>query len=159
MVSPKVERLLLWWNRPYMITIRNLIWIFIGQGWVIFLFYLWGGVALATTIVGIPFALMVWKLSLFVLWPSGLEFRRTDRGPTGALFYILITVWILLAGIVLILFHISLGVAAAATIIGIPAAIQHFKFLLNAVNPFVEAYPNEWARRSAHEVGRTPFPA
>ncbi|KAL0211560.1 hypothetical protein RCL1_005186 [Eukaryota sp. TZLM3-RCL] len=154
---PTFERFMLWFNRPYMLLIRNLIWIFIGQGWLIFTFYLFGGLGLALTIVGFPLALAVWKLSIYVLWPSGLEFRRTeDIGVSKGLYYILIVVWLIFAGIALIVFHITLGFAALMTIIGIPAAIQHFKFLRNAINPFgLKSYPTEWARRSAHEIGRS----
>ncbi|KAL0226857.1 hypothetical protein P9112_014181 [Eukaryota sp. TZLM1-RC] len=151
------ERVRLWFNKPWMIIARNIIWIILGPGFVVFLLYLIGGLFLAITIVGIPWAVRVWQMSRYIIWPAGLEIRRTEETPVKALYIFLIVWWLIFIGIALIVIHISLGIALLFTIIGIPAAIEHFKLLQIAWNPLgITMQPTEWASRSSHETGRTP---
>jgi uncharacterized membrane protein YccF (DUF307 family) len=53
-----------------MSLIGNLIW-FIFGGLLLGIGYLFGGMVLCLTIVGIPFGLQIIKLGLFAMWPFG----------------------------------------------------------------------------------------
>jgi uncharacterized membrane protein YccF (DUF307 family) len=50
----------------------NLIWL-VCFGWEIFLAHLVGGLLLCLTIIGIPFGIQAFKLSVLALWPFGRE--------------------------------------------------------------------------------------
>lgn len=53
-------------------AIFNLLWLVLF-GWEIFLGHLAAGVLLCLTIIGIPFGLQAFKLSVLSLWPFGRE--------------------------------------------------------------------------------------
>ncbi|ACK65192.1 protein of unknown function DUF307 [Rippkaea orientalis PCC 8801] len=55
-------------------TIFNIIWVIV-VGWSIALAHLMGGLTLAITIIGIPFALQHFKLIPLALFPFGRELR------------------------------------------------------------------------------------
>ena len=57
--------------------IGNLIWIIFG-GFFIFLEYLFGGLVLCLTIVGIPFGLQLFKLAVASLVPFGTKVINTQ---------------------------------------------------------------------------------
>lgn len=51
-------------------VVFNLLWLFVC-GWQLFLGHLLSGVLLCLTIVGIPFGIQSFKLSVLALWPFG----------------------------------------------------------------------------------------
>ncbi|MCU0309654.1 MAG: YccF domain-containing protein [Acidimicrobiales bacterium] len=51
-------------------TIANVIWLVLF-GWALFLAWIVSGVLLCITIIGIPFGIQAFKLSVFALWPFG----------------------------------------------------------------------------------------
>jgi uncharacterized membrane protein YccF (DUF307 family) len=51
-------------------TVFNLIWLVLF-GWAIFTAHLVAGVVLCLTIIGIPFGVQSFKLSVLALWPFG----------------------------------------------------------------------------------------
>ena len=55
-----------------MSLLGNLIW-FIFGGFILGLVYMFGGLVLCLTIVGIPFGLQIMKLGAFAMWPFGGE--------------------------------------------------------------------------------------
>jgi uncharacterized membrane protein YccF (DUF307 family) len=55
-------------------TIGNVIWLLVAGIW-IFITHVALGVALAVTIIGIPFALQHLKLAVLALWPFGRQAR------------------------------------------------------------------------------------
>ena len=57
--------------------IGNIIWVVFG-GLFLSLGYLFGGLVLCLTIVGIPFGLKVMRLGLFALWPFGSTGRQAN---------------------------------------------------------------------------------
>ena len=61
--------------------IGNLLWWFFG-GFESAIGYFTGSLALACTIIGIPFALQTIKIGLLCLWPFGSTVRETNS-PTG----------------------------------------------------------------------------
>ena len=114
--------------------IGNIIWVLFG-GLLISLGYLFGGLILCLTIVGIPFGVQIMRLGLFALWPFGGEVRPKPTA-TGCLQIIMNVLWIIFGGIEVALSHLTLGVVFCCTIIGIPFGLQHFKLMLYAVLPF-----------------------
>ena len=97
--------------------------------------YFSGSLAMALTIVGIPFAIQTFKLGLLCLWPFGSKVTQGDS-PTGCLRVPLNIIWFFFGGIWAWLSHICFGVLLFITIIGIPFAKQHFKMAGLALTPF-----------------------
>ena len=114
--------------------IGNIIWVLFG-GLLISLGYLFGGLILCLTIVGIPFGVQIMRLGMFALWPFGGEVRPKPNA-TGCLQIIMNVLWIIFGGIEVALSHLPLGVVFCCTIIGIPFGLQHFNLMLYAVLPF-----------------------
>lgn len=117
-----------------MSLLGNLIW-FIFGGLFLGLGYIFGGLVLCLTIVGIPFGVQIMKLGLFAMWPFGGEVVQRNK-PTGCLTILLNVLWIIFGGIEVALSHLALGVVFCCTIIGIPFGLQHFKLMLLALLPF-----------------------
>ncbi len=115
-------------------TLGNIIWIVFG-GFLIFLEYIFAGLLLCLTIVGIPFGLQVFKLAGLALWPFGKRIEYMDYAP-GCLSTIMNILWILIGGIWISLSHLVFAILFAITIIGIPFAKQHFKLASLALTPF-----------------------
>ena len=117
-----------------MTFLLNIIWFLLG-GFVVFFAYLIGGLILCLTIIGIPFGIQCFKLSILGLAPFGKEIRDTEP-PGGALAVIMNVIWILLPGLELALIHLFLALIFAITIIGLPFAKQHLKLTRLALMPF-----------------------
>ncbi len=112
----------------------NIIWFILG-GFIIFFGYLLGAVLLCITIIGIPFGIQCFKLSMLAAAPFGKEIRDNDP-PGGALSIIMNIIWILLPGVELAIIHLCLAVIFGITIIGLPIAAQHLKMTRLALLPF-----------------------
>ena len=61
----------------------NVLWLILA-GWALFLAHLVTGVLLCITIVGIPFGVQAFKLSVLALWPFGRSVVGVDEVPPGA---------------------------------------------------------------------------
>ncbi len=114
--------------------IGNIIWVVFG-GLLLSIGYLFGGLVLCLTIVGIPFGVQTMRLGMFALWPFGGDVKPQDNA-TGCISIIMNVLWIIFGGIEVALTHLSLGVFFCITIIGIPFGLQHFKLMLYALLPF-----------------------
>lgn len=114
--------------------IANIIWVIFG-GLIISLGYIFGGIVLCLTIIGIPFGVQVMRLGMFALWPFGGEVVPTQN-PMGCLSLLLNVIWIIFGGIEVALAHLAMGVVFCVTIIGIPFGLQHFKLMIWALLPF-----------------------
>lgn len=117
-----------------MSLIGNLIW-FIFGGLLLGIGYLFGGIVLCFTIVGIPFGLQIMKLGLFAMWPFGGEVVPGNNA-SGCLPLLLNVLWIICGGIEVALTHLALGIVFSITIVGIPFGMQHFKLMMLALMPF-----------------------
>ena len=123
-----------------MALVFNILW-FIFGGWISGLAWLFAGVLLAITIVGLPWSAAAFRIGLFSFAPFGRQIvprqSVTGRGDlgTGPTGFLLNVVWVVLAGWWLALHHLVLAVALAVTIIGIPFAIQHVKLALISFAP------------------------
>lgn len=114
--------------------IGNLLWWLFG-GLEAAIGYFTGSLALAITIIGIPFALQTFKIGLLCLWPFGAEVRRTE-GPNGCIRIPMNIIWIVFGGMWAWITHIFFGILLGITIIGIPFAKQHFKMAGLSLTPF-----------------------
>lgn len=117
-----------------MTCLGNIIWLIFG-GFFASLGYLFGGLALMLTIIGIPFGIQSIKIGVANLSPFGKELVATENAgsPLVIIFNI---IWLLLFGWEIALIHLLSGIILAITIIGIPFAKQHFKLLPLALMPF-----------------------
>lgn len=97
--------------------------------------YFTGSLALALTIVGIPWAYQTFKIGVLCLWPFGTEVNDSDS-PMGCLNLLLNIVWIIFGGLWAWLVHIFFGLLLFVSIIGIPFSRQHFKMARLSLAPF-----------------------
>lgn len=112
----------------------NLLWIIFGGGFIIWLEYVFVGIVLCLTVVGIPFGVQCFKIAGLGLLPFGKDIEhQRNVAVFGTLGNIL---WFFLAGVWICISHLTLAVGLAVTIIGIPFAIQHLKLALLALWPF-----------------------
>ncbi len=112
----------------------NILW-FVFGGFLVTFAYVFGGVVLCITIIGIPFGIQCFKLSILGLAPFGQEIRETEP-PGGCVSVIMNIIWILFAGLHLAILHLILAACFAITIIGLPFAVQHLKMTRLAILPF-----------------------
>ncbi len=112
----------------------NIIWLIFG-GFFAALGYVWGGIILCITVVGIPWGLQCFKLAGLVLWPFGKEVVSSAQN-SGCVSMLLNIVWLLCGGLYTALTHIVFGLLLSITIIGIPFARQHFKLIEISMMPF-----------------------
>lgn len=112
----------------------NIIWLVFG-GLLTAIEYFAAGVALALTIVGIPFALQSFKLGIMMLAPFGQKAVKRKNG-SGCLWSIMNIIWFFVGGFWIALTHFLFGVLFYISIIGIPFGNQHFKLMKTALSPF-----------------------
>lgn len=113
-------------------TILNLIWLILSGFWLACA-YLFAGLILFLTIIGIPFAFASWRIAGFALWPFGrTAVPRSDAGAPSCVGNVL---WLVLAGWWLALGHVITGVILCLTIIGIPLGLANFKLIPISLTP------------------------
>ncbi|MBN4063044.1 YccF domain-containing protein [bacterium AH-315-E09] len=110
----------------------NIIWFIFGGLFTAIEWFI-VGLLLSITVIGIPFGLQCFKIACLVLWPFG---KKVDLGNFGVGGLLLNVLWILLAGWILALTHITIGFLFCITIVGIPFGLQHFKFARLSFLPF-----------------------
>ncbi|MDF1570664.1 MAG: YccF domain-containing protein [Bacteroidales bacterium] len=112
----------------------NIIWLVFG-GFFTAIGYIWGGLVMMLTIIGIPFGFQLIKIGVLCLWPFGSTFGINNELP-GCLSLLLNLIWLGVAGFWLALTHFIFGVLLSLTIIGLPWGAQHFKLAGFAISPF-----------------------
>jgi uncharacterized membrane protein YccF (DUF307 family) len=117
-----------------MSVLLNILWFILG-GFLISLAYILGGILLCLTIIGIPFGIQCFKLSILGMAPFGQEIRETEP-PGGCIAVVMNVIWIILPGLELALILLFLAAFFAITIIGLPFAAQHLKMTRLAILPF-----------------------
>ncbi len=119
-----------------MSLILNILWIVLG-GFLVFISYVSGGIALCLTIVGIPWGIQCFKLAILGLFPFGSNSVAMDKPiGIGSLNLVLNIIWLVFGGIWLFFTHMIWGVVLCISIIGIPFGLQHFKMMRLAFTPF-----------------------
>lgn len=113
-----------------MALLGNIVW-FIFGGFLAALLWVFIGVLLTVTIIGIPLALQCFKFAEIVLTPFGKDVQLNfDKHP------IVNIVWIIFVGWEMALGYLVIAAFFAVTIIGIPFAIQWLKLTKLALIPF-----------------------
>lgn len=112
----------------------NIIWLVFG-GLECAVGYFTGSLALACTIIGLPWAWQTFKLGLLCLLPFGSSTQSSSM-PMGCLYLPLDLVWLVFGGFLALLSHLFWGCLLCITIIGIPWGRQHFKMARFALSPF-----------------------
>jgi len=107
-------------------VILNVVWLVLA-GIPLALGYALAGLICFVLIITIPWGVASFRVANYVLWPFG---RTVVDKPSAGLGSALGNViWILVAGIWLVLEHIAVAVALALTIVGIPLAIANLKII------------------------------
>ena len=114
--------------------IGNIIWLIFG-GFISAVAYLFGGMILCFTIIGIPFGLQCFKLATFILWPFGSKIVYANSSG-GCLQTIGNIIWIFTGGLCAAISHIVFGFLLCITIIGIPFGRKHFQLIELSLMPF-----------------------
>lgn len=121
-------------------TIGNFLWFILGGLWLGLGWWL-AAVVMAISIVGLPWARSCFVLGAFCFAPFGREAidrreltGRADLG-TGPLGLVGNVIWFVVAGLWLAIGHVVSAAVNAATIIGIPFALQHLKLAGCALAP------------------------
>mgnify|MGYP003358114396 CR=1 FL=1 len=117
-------------------TLLNIIWFFFG-GLLLFLGYVMAGIISCIFIVTIPAGVACFRIAGYVLWPFGK--RVVDKPNAGAGSALMNIVWCLVAGLWLVIGHLTPAAAQAVTIIGIPLAIANLKMIPITCFPFGKA--------------------
>lgn len=94
--------------------IGNLLWWLFG-GLEAAIGYFTGSLALACTIIGIPFAIQTFKIGLLCLWPFGSTVRESNS-PTGCIRIPLNLLWLFFGGLWACLMHLFFGFLLCITI-------------------------------------------
>ena len=114
-------------------TLLNIIWFFFG-GLPLFLGYVMAGIISCIFIVTIPAGVACFRIAGYVLWPFGK--RVVDKPNAGAGSALMNIVWFLVAGLWLVIGHITTAAAQAVTIVGIPLAIANLTMIPITCFPF-----------------------
>jgi uncharacterized membrane protein YccF (DUF307 family) len=120
--------------------ILNILW-FIFGGFIAGLTWLFAGLLLAITIVGLPWAQAAFRIGLFSFMPFGRHVvaRRSVAGRedlgTGPLGFVLNVVWFVLGGWYIALTHLVIGLFQLILIVTIPFGLQHLKLAAIALAP------------------------
>ena len=114
--------------------IGNIIWIIFG-GLLIFFQYIFGGLILCLTIVGIPFGIQCFKFAIVGLAPFGVKITNSSYS-VGCLSTIMNVIWLIFGGLSIVLTHLVFGLLLCITVVGIPFGLQHFKLMSLAFSPF-----------------------
>lgn len=110
--------------------IGNILWFILG-GVILGLLWLFLGVLLCISVIGIPFGLQCFKVAKLSFAPFG---KKVDLNPSKHI--IANVIWALLCGWVLALVYLTAGILCCITIFGIPNGIFAFKLMKLAFCPF-----------------------
>ncbi|NOZ71684.1 MAG: YccF domain-containing protein [Chloroflexi bacterium] len=117
-----------------MSLLGNIIWLIFG-GLLTGLAYIFGGVVLCLTIIGIPFGLQQIKLGFATFAPFGKKVIETGDANSG-LNLLFNVIWLVLFGWEIAVAHLVHAFILFITIVGIPFAKQHLKLIPLSLMPF-----------------------
>jgi|SRR5450631_35299 uncharacterized membrane protein YccF (DUF307 family) len=110
----------------------NIFWIVFGGLWMA-LGWVFAGILMAITIVGLPWTRAAFNIASYTLLPFGqkavsrAQYAGTEDVGTGPLGFIGNIIWFVVAGWWLALCHLITAILLAITIVGIPFAWAHLK--------------------------------
>src|SRR6476661_7551689 len=88
-------------------TLANVLWVVFAGGFVLALGYALAGLVLALTIVGLPFAVQIWKLAWYALLPFDKRVVDSTGVVGGLLAFVVNVFWFLFAGLWLAIAHVG----------------------------------------------------
>jgi uncharacterized membrane protein YccF (DUF307 family) len=120
-----------------MAFIGNILWFFLGFGWLAGLLWVLFGLLSCMTVIGIPFGIACFRISAFVFCPFGKELVPAEMLgektiPGTAVMNIL---WCVFFGFWLALINIITGIVMCTGIITLPFALAYFKIASMAFAP------------------------
>ncbi len=116
--------------------LANILWLIFG-GLEAAIGYFTASLALAVTIVGIPWALQTFKIGLLCLWPFGSTVTAGNSSVCmGCLCFFLNIIWLIFGGLWAFICHVFFGLLLCITVIGLPWGMQHFKMAGLSLTPF-----------------------
>src|SRR5476651_1066258 len=110
----------------------NIFWIVFGGVWMA-LGWIFAGILMAITIVGLPWTRASFNIASYALLPFGqkavsrAQYSGSEDLGTGPLGVLGNIIWLVLAGWWLALGHLITAILLAVTIVGIPFAWAHLK--------------------------------
>ena len=111
-------------------TVLNILWFIICGLWS-GLCWLFLGLILCITIIGIPLGRQCFKAASLTFAPFGKEVKcNFDSHPIANI------LWVIIAGWEMALSYLFLGILCCITVIGIPCGIQALKLMKLAFLPF-----------------------
>ena len=113
-------------------TLGNILWAVFG-GILLWLEWIFSGILLCITVVGIPAGIQCFKIGGLCLAPFGKEIVHENAGFASTFFNIL---WIIFFGWEIAFTALMCGVLWCVTIIGIPFGKQFFKLAALSLFPF-----------------------
>ena len=117
-----------------MSTFGNVIWLIFG-GLIAALGYIFGGLLLCLTVIGIPFGVQSMKIGVATLAPFGKEVVEMNQA-NSTLRIIFNLLWLILFGWEIALAHLISALILTITVLGIPFAKQHVKLIPLSLFPF-----------------------
>ena len=111
----------------------NLIWLIFAGFWLA-IGYAALGVLAYLSIVTIPFGVAAFRMANYAMWPFGRTVVARPDAGTGSV--IANDIWLLIAGLPIVVGHVTTAAAQAITIIGIPLAIANLKMIPISLFPF-----------------------
>ncbi|MBQ2769490.1 MAG: hypothetical protein IJF44_05905 [Clostridia bacterium] len=111
-------------------AVFNIVWFIFGGLWAAVVSFALG-IALCATIIGIPFGLQYFKFGRLIIMPAG---KRVKLHYGKHVF--VNTLWVIFGGFAAMIATVSFGIMMAATLIGIPCALQFFKVAKFVFAPF-----------------------
>ena len=112
----------------------NVIWLIFG-GLIAALGYIFGGLVLCLTVIGIPFGVQSMKIGVATLAPFGKEVVEMQQA-NSTLRILFNLLWLLLFGWEIALAHLISALVLTVTVLGIPFAKQHVKLIPLSLFPF-----------------------
>ncbi|AKK10677.1 YccF domain-containing protein [Corynebacterium uterequi] len=112
----------------------NIIW-FIFGGFFLALGYVLFGILACVFIVTIPAGVASFRMASYAIWPFGRTVVEPVEG-VGSLSTVSNIIWFIVAGLWLVIGHLSTAAVQFVTIIGIPLAIANIKMIPVTCFPF-----------------------
>jgi uncharacterized membrane protein YccF (DUF307 family) len=123
---------------PPVNTFLNVLWLILGGGFVLAVWWVLGGLLLFATVVGIPFGVASFRLANYVLWPFGRDLAPAETvggSAGGSLVKVANVIWFLFVGLWLALAHWTAALSFFVSVIGIPFGLAHVKIGMAALAP------------------------
>lgn len=117
--------------------VGNFLWFIFGGGFVFWFLWVFFGVFMFLTIIGIPFSIAAFRISKFAAFPFGkdlIDCHLIGKEKVCGTFLANV-LWVVFFGFWISLGHMIAGIGLFISIIGIPFGFAHFKIACICFNP------------------------